>query len=186
MTNATELGPLQLLIGTWQGQAGKDASPEPDGTEFNQFREKLVIQPVRPFSNAEEQRLLAVQYHQTVHRIRDNKQIHDQTGYWSWDEQNQILMHSFTLARGMSVIAGGTATVDENHKHWFSVSACAEPGSLWPISQSPFLMTKAKTLKFEQEMEVAGSEMNYKQTTYLDIYGRKFEHTDENTLIRIG
>jgi hypothetical protein len=44
---------------------------------------------------------------------------------------------------------------------------------------------KARTVSFKQEMTVVGSEMNYSQTTVLEIYGRSFEHKDENTLIRI-
>jgi hypothetical protein len=145
MTNATDFGPLQLLIGIWQGQSGTDLSPEPDGTEHNQYRERFEVQPVRPLSNAEEQHLMAVQYHQTVYRIRDNKQIHDQSGYWSWDKEMQTVMHSFTLARGMSVIAGGQVQIDEKFRHHFNVSASAEIGAQWPISQSPFLAPESVT-----------------------------------------
>lgn len=184
-TNATELGPLQILIGVWQGQSGQDSSPEPDGTETNIFRERLEFNPVRPFSNAEEQRMLAVQYHQVIYRIKDNKQIHDQSGYYSWDEASQTLIHSFTIPRGVSVIAGGSCEVDHKNRHRFKVSASVGDAE-WPISQAPFMAKKARTLSYTQTMKVAGSELNYEQTMLLDIYGREFEHTDANTLIRVG
>jgi hypothetical protein len=183
-TNATDLGPLQILIGTWQGQSGTDIAPESDGTETNLYRERIIIEPVRPFSNAEEQRLFAVQYHQVVYRIKDNKQIHDQCGYYSWDEKANLVMHSFTIPRGLGIVAGGTVTIDEKNTHQFNFEA-TEGHSQWPITQSPFLAQKAKTLSFAQSLKVAGSELNYEQTTMVDIYGNEFEHTDKNRLIRV-
>ncbi len=184
-TNATDLGPLQLLIGTWQGQAGNDVAPDPDGEEINRFRERLTFNPVRPFSNAEEQTLISVQYHQVIHRINDNKQIHDQCGYWSWDTESQIIIHSFSIPRGLNVIAGGKVSISEKGKTSFTVEAEVDHDE-WTICQTPFLNQKAKTLKFEQTLSVAGSELNYRQSTLVDIYGREFEHTDENRLIRIS
>lgn len=181
--NATDLGPLQILIGTWQGNQGDDKSPEPDGTELNAYRETLTFKPVRPFSNAEEQRLIAVQYHQVVHRIRDNKQIHDQCGYIHWDEQNQELVQTATIPRGLSLVAGGNYT-NNGDTHEFRVKS--EVNSQWPISQSPFLSEKAKTLSYEQVLIANGDSLNYQQTTVVDIYGKVFNHTDENRLVRLA
>jgi hypothetical protein len=183
-TNATELGPLQILVGTWQGQSGTDIAPESDGTETNHYRERIVFEPVRPFSNAEEQKLLAVQYHLVVYRIKDNKQIHDQCGYYSWDEAENTVVHSFTIPRGLGIVAGGSVEIDKQNVHTFNFEA-SENHSDWPITQSPFLSKKAKTLSFKQNMTVAGSELNYEQTTLVDIYGQEFEHTDTNRLIRV-
>ncbi len=183
-TNATDFGPLQILIGSWHGQMGTDIAPDPDGTETNRFRERLTFNPVRPFSNAEEQNLFSVQYHQVIYRINDNKQIHDQCGYWSWDAQTDTLIHSFSIPRGLSVVAGGQVKKDEKARFTYQVAASADSDQ-WCISQSPFLAKKAKTLKFEQIMTVAGSELNYQQSVLVDIYGRQFEHTDESTLIRV-
>jgi hypothetical protein len=183
-TNATDLGPLQILIGTWQGQSGTDIAPESDGTETNLYRERITFEPVRPFSNAEEQRLFAVQYHQVVYRIKDNKQIHDQCGYYSWDEKENLVMHSFTIPRGLGIVAGGSVTIDDKNIHQFKFKAAKDDGQ-WPITQSPFLTQKAETLSFEQNLTVAGSELTYEQTTLVDIYGKEFEHTDNNRLIRV-
>lgn len=183
-TIATDLTPLQILVGKWQGQSGKDLSPEPDGTETNIYREQLEFKPTRPFSNAEEQRMLAVQYHQVVYRIKDNKQIHDQSGYFSWDAVNEQLVHSFTIPRGVAVIAGGTCTVDQSNQYYFDVAASID-NEQWPITQTGFMHKKARTLSFRQNMWVKGSELRYEQTTVVDIYGKQFEHTDSNTLVRV-
>jgi len=182
-TNATDAGPLQILIGTWHGHRGFDVAPDPDGTEKNSYRERLTINPVRNLSNAEKQKLIAVQYHQLIHRVNDNRQIHDQCGYWIWDEAAKTIIHSFSLPRGLTVIAGGTLAINENKCHTFSVESDATEGE-WRIQQSPFLQSNALTRHFKQTLTVKGSELNYQQTTTIDIYNSQFEHTDENTLIR--
>ena len=43
---------------------------------------------------------------------------------------------------------------------------------------------KASTVAFEHRVEVSGDCMSYSETTSLDIYGRKFDHTDTNELTR--
>ena len=48
------------------------------------------------------------------------------------------------------------------------------------------MLEKAKTTAFEMDVTVKGDSLNYKQTTFLSIYGREFPHTDENTLKRVG
>ena len=42
----------------------------------------------------------------------------------------------------------------------------------------------AKTTAYKQQISVSGDQLNYSQTMSLDIYGRSFEHTDANQLIR--
>jgi hypothetical protein len=54
----------------------------------------------------------------------------------------------------------------------------------WGIIQSPFMRDNAKTVAFEYKATLAGDELEYFETTYLEIYGRKFEHTDTNRLRR--
>jgi hypothetical protein len=47
------------------------------------------------------------------------------------------------------------------------------------------MLEKAKTTGFRISMRVSGDQLNYEETTSLDIYGRKFEHTDRNELTRV-
>lgn len=184
VNNFVDYGPLQLLIGEWTGNSGEDRSPEPDDVEENAFREVIRFEPIREISNAEEQYLAVLQYRQIVHRIRDNKQIHDQCGYWIWDSKNNKVMHTFCIGRGLAVVAGGSFTESDDREFTLSVSASAEDPE-WSIQQAPFLNEKAKTTAFTQTMVVKGDSLSYDQTTMLDIYGYKqFEHTDKSTLTR--
>ncbi len=178
-----DYGPLQLLIGKWVGNSGDDRSPEPGNVEINAYRETIVYEGIRQVSNAEEQHLAVLFYRQVVHRIRDNKQIHDQCGYWMWDAENDAILHSFTIPRGLTALAGGNYKKD-GQQIILSVSASADHPR-WAITQAPFLASKAKSKAFTQELVVCGDKMSYEQTTIVDIYEKKqFEHTDCNTLTR--
>ena len=42
----------------------------------------------------------------------------------------------------------------------------------------------ARTVEFRHKTIVAGDRLSYSQTTIVDIYGKRFEHTDENQLTR--
>ncbi len=42
----------------------------------------------------------------------------------------------------------------------------------------------ASTLAFRHKITLAGDRLSYAETTRLEIYGRHFEHTDENELVR--
>ncbi|MFV2090065.1 MAG: hypothetical protein ACC642_05375, partial [Pseudomonadales bacterium] len=55
----------------------------------------------------------------------------------------------------------------------------------WPIVESPFLRDNATTVSFHRTIRVAGDLMSYEETTVLDIYGKRFDHTDQNTLNRV-
>lgn len=178
-----ELGPLEGLLGVWTGDSGNDLSPEPDGTEVNDYYERMVFDLTRRVSNAEEQKLAVVQYRQVVQRKRDDKVIHDQSGYWAWDQVAETIMHVFCIPRGITVIAGGTLSKTPTGDWLFDVSAKAVD-SEWTISESPFMREKARTIGFSQQLILGEGAMSYAQVSLLDIYGREFEHTEENTLRR--
>ena len=57
--------------------------------------------------------------------------------------------------------------------------------SLSDIALGAAMLEKAKTTAFRMTLKIAGDELSYQETTYLDIYGRKFEHTDGSSLIRV-
>lgn len=180
---AEVVGPLALLLGKWEGEAGKDIAPEPDGVEDNLYYETLEFKLVGDVSNAEEQDLGIVQYEQVVRRKRDDKLIHHQLGYWTWDAQSQTICNGFTIPRRVSVLAGGSVEY-VNNKVMIFVEA--ENGSdTWGITEAAFMREKANTKSFSQTLEIDGSKLSYQQTTIVDIYGgADFEHTDENTLTK--
>ena len=184
-----ELGPLAGLVGVWSGDTGRDLSPEPEGVEHNDYYERIEFDLTRRISNAEEQKLAVVQYRQLVQRVTDNKIIHDQSGYWTWDSVTETLMHVFAIPRGVTVIAGGTASKTEEGETVFDVSAKAGDEH-WMITEAPFMQEKARTIRFSQQLvlsqDTSGADkLSYTQMSLLDIYGREFEHTDENLLHRI-
>jgi hypothetical protein len=177
-----DFGPLAGLVGTWRGDKGVDISPEPDGTEENHYYETLAVEAVGDITNAESQTLAVVRYVQTVNRKSDDKVIHNETGYWMWDAESQSLMHSLIIPRGVCVLAKGEAartngTVD--------LKATAKlDDSQWGILQSPFMQEKASTTEYRRTITLDGDTLQYSQSMMLDIYGRTFEHTDENVLTR--
>jgi hypothetical protein len=178
--NGVDYGPLAALMGEWQGDKGTDTAPEPDGSEENNYSETLTFEAIGNTSNAEMQDLAGVLYHQVVTRIRDQKPIHNQTGYWMWDKENNLVMHSFTIPRGVCVLAGGEVSTDNT----LEVQA-AMGDKEWEIIQSPFMKKKARTVKYQHKVTVKGDTLNYQQTMSLEIYGKQFEHTDNNTLKRV-
>ena len=54
----------------------------------------------------------------------------------------------------------------------------------WQIIQSPFMRDNATTTEFRHEIIVGNGRLSYRETTMVDIYGKTFEHTDQNYLVR--
>ncbi len=185
-SNDIDYGPLLALIGVWRGDKGMDIAPDPDGTEENPYYETLVFAPVDDdVTNAEQQVLSAVRYHQEVRRKSDNKVFHDETGYWMWDKQNSLVMQSLTIPRAVALLAGGgyEPRADAANEVVFDVAAKLDDPD-WGIIQSPFMRDNARTLEFSHQLKVSGDKLSYSERTLVDIYGSDFEHTDANELVR--
>ena len=90
---------------------------------------------------------------------------------------------SFVIPRGVAVLAGGEINLNNNELK-LSVSV-KENDTNWGIVQSPFMLKKAKTLSFTREFLISDNKLKYSQETVLDIYGKIFTHTDENTLSKV-
>ncbi len=186
MTEETKkiLGPLAGLVGTWKGDKGNDISPEPDGTEENPYYETIKFEAVGDLTNAEEQVLAVVRYLQIVCRKSNNEVFHDETGYWMWCAQSGEIMQSFAIPRGVAVVAHGELAYPNAEELVFKVSAAQEESDRC-MSQTKFMWQKAKTLGFDHTMTLKGDTLSYQETTLLEIYGRQFEHTDQNVLTRV-
>jgi hypothetical protein len=185
MGNGDEIdyGPLARLLGTWEGDRGLDVAPEPDGTEENPYFETIAFSPVGDVTNAESQTLAAVRYQQIVSRKSDKKVFHDQTGYWMWDAREGVIMQSIVIPRAVCVLAGGRYDASGGHDSPVELAVSARLGDPdWGIIQSPFMRDKARTVEFRHDLTVDGKTLSYSETTVLEIYGRTFEHTDENQL----
>jgi len=175
-----DYGPLNGFIGVWEGNQGTDVAPEPAENEVSSYYERLVFEPAGDVDNADSQDLVMLRYNQVVMRKKNDEVFHNEAGFLSWDQEQGLVMQSFAIPRGLALVAGGKADVQQDA---VSISLFAAAGdSQWPISQSPFLAANAKTSKFVREYRLANDTLVYSQTTSLDIYGRAVAHTDTNTL----
>jgi len=184
-TTQIDYGPLTGLIGTWEGDKGMDVSPEPEGKEENPFFETILFEAIGDVKNAGTQVLAAIRYHQVVSRKSDKKVFHNETGYWMWDAANKTVMHSLTIPRAVCVLAGGDYGATDKTGGPVKIQTAAKMGDAkWGILQSPFMQEKARTVEFRHSITIDGDKLAYSQTTFLEIYGKSFEHTDKNELVR--
>ena len=179
-------GPLAFLIGVWQGDEGVDQAPEPDAEERNPYYETITFEAGGDVTNAEQQTLAVVRYHQVVSRKSNDEVFHDQVGYWLWDSADDTLVETFTIPRAVAVVAGGSLGQPDSPDQTLVFEVAAQSGSAeFGIVQAPFMYAKAKTTAFSHTVTVSGDQMRYSQTTVLDIYEKKsYDHTDLNTLKR--
>jgi len=187
MSDSKEIvyGPLEGLIGEWHGDKGLDIAPEPEGAESNPYYETLTFTAIGDVTNAEFQVLTVLHYRQIVQHKSNDKVFHDQTGYWMWDASTDVIMHSLTIPRGVSVLAGGVYTGEKEDDGRIVLEVVAGLNNKdWKIIQSPFMQDNARTTDYCQHISLGKDKLSYSQTTTIEIYGKVFEHTDQNELIR--
>ncbi len=180
-------GPLAMLIGKWYGDKGMDIAPEPApaDVEKSQYFETITFEEAGDVTNANQQVLAVVRYHQVVSRKATNKVFHDQMGYWMWDAATNVVMHSLVIPRAVAVVAEGTAT-ENNGDVKLSVKA-TNGGDVHNIAESAYMATRARTTAFTMELTVSKDQLSYNETIVLDIYNKKaFDHTDRNKLTRVS
>jgi hypothetical protein len=174
-------GPLAAFVGTWQGSRGDDTAPDDfRGVEKNAFREEIVFTPVAPTAN-HEQTLYPISYTRTAWRLREEDPFHQQLGYWFWDPAMKLVMHSFMIPRGMTVLAGGDAEPDSSI---LSVKA-ARGSSVFGICSNPFLEEEFRTIAYEAQITLHSPQaFSYREDTRIQIKGQDelFHHVDQNTL----
>ncbi len=183
-----DYGPLAALVGIWKGDKGVDRAPEPDGEERNPYYETITFEAAGDVTNAEQQTLSVVRYHQVVSRKSNDEVFHDQVGYWLWDPADNTIVETFTIPRGVAVVAGGKLAppIEPGQELVFEVSADASSPE-FGIAQAPFMFKQAKTTGFTHSMTVTGDQLSYSESTILDIYDKKsYDHKDVNTLQRVG
>lgn len=180
-----DYGPLAALVGVWEGDKGVDKAPEREGEERNLFYETILFEAIGDVTNAEEQTLAVLRYHQIVHRKSNGKVFHNETGYWSWDSRTGEIVQSFAIPRSVALVAGGKASPGTDSPTATVIEVKAADGDAnWGIAQSPFMRDKARTVSFSHKLTVDGDSLVYSESTLLDIYGRSYDHTDINRLTR--
>ena len=94
-------------------------------------------------------------------------------------------MHSLTIPRAVSVLAGGSHNGKRTDDGSFILEVSAGINNKdWQIIQSPFMRDNARTTGFRHRVTVGNGKLSYLETTIVDIYGKEFKHTDQNELIR--
>ncbi|WP_082870216.1 MULTISPECIES: glutamate synthase-related protein [unclassified Oleiphilus] len=183
---SVDFGPLEAMIGTWEGDKGLDVAPLP-GTqkEDSPYFERIVVERVGDVENAKQQTLAIVRYHQVVRRQSNGEIFHDELGYWMWDAEQKIVMHSLQIPRAVGLLAGGSYDSNAGTPGKIKLFVQAKDGDAdWGIVQSPFMQKNARTIAFRHEVTIEGDTLSYSETTVLDIYGKTFDHTDANVLTR--
>ena len=178
------LGPLRPLAGSWRGTKGSDSHPVLVGAEGDAYVEHYVLDVIDAQTNGP-QLFYGLRYHTHITKPGEIETFHDQVGYWLWEPATSSIVFSLSIPRGQVVLAGGSATPDATS---FTVSArLGDPH--FGIVTSPFLDHAFHTVSFDMTVTVnAADEWSYEQTTVLDVRGTSgpFDHTDHNTLTRVG
>ncbi len=185
MTHAEELGPLQHLVGSWEGDRGIDVSyhhADKDVVE-TPYREKTTFASFGPVDNGD-QSLFGLDYRMAAWRGDEEDPFHTEVGYWLWDAAALQVMRAFMIPRGTVVLAGGLAAASDT-----SFSLAADAGSeTYGILSNLYLDGAAKTVRYTAEISVAPDEWSYSEDSVLRMteFEDLYHHTDRNTLRRVG
>jgi hypothetical protein len=181
---AANLGPLAALAGTWEGDKGIDVAMSSEGPKETRFRERLTLDPLGPVNNTK-QVLYGLKYATTAWPLGEEKAFHQEVGYWLYDAQAGLVMRAFMVPRGVLVNAGAQVAADAS-----SFTLHADHGSTsFGVLSNPVIEDMANTVHYEVTITVnADGSFHYKENTQLQFRGTGavFDHTDENTLVRVS
>jgi hypothetical protein len=186
MTLGAELGPLEGLAGTWEGDQGLDvAFGNVEGKIIETpFRERTTFNPFGPVENGT-QVLYGLDYRTAAWRGDEEDPFHTEVGYWLWDAADRQVMRGFVVPRGMVILALGTADAGDRR---FTMTA--ELGSQTSgLLSNRYLDAAACCTGFEVTITVGddGQTFSYEERT--TITHRRVDqpvvHTDRNTLRRV-
>jgi len=182
----TEWGPLQALIGEWEGDGGLDSAFSHSRGEVvaTPYREKVTMKPFGPVDNGS-QHLYGLDYRTAMWRGDEENPFHTEVGYWLWDGDAQQVMRGFVVPRGITTLAGGAAAPDAT-----SFTMKAELGApTYGISENLYLNGVASTVRYEVAITVGDDgSWSYAENTTLHMkeFAEPFPHTDHNTLHRVS
>jgi len=178
-------GPLAAFIGKWEGLKGSDVAPSDNrGREMTKYREIATYEAIGPANN-HEQKLYGLRYFMFAIPEGKTEPFHEELGYMMWDAQDQQIIRSIMIPRGMAIVAGGTAHPDTKT---FDLSA--KVGShTYGIASNLFLDREFKTVAYDVKYTIhADGSFTYDQNVQIQIKGQSelFHHRDGNTLHKIS
>jgi len=178
------LGPLTGMAGIWTSTRGLDVAPKADGPEKKAYIETYELQPIDAQANGP-QLLYGLRYHTHILKPDDPETFHDQVGYWLWEPATGLVSLTLSIPRAQVAMATGRAAHDAKK---FTLEAVR--GSLTNgIVSGPFLEYAFRTDRYTITVTINDNgTWSYEQTTLLTIPGQAepFQHTDRNTLKKIG
>jgi hypothetical protein len=183
---ADEWGPLGLLVGEWEAEGGLDTAYSHSQQKVlgTPYLEKLTFKPFGPVDNGS-QALYGLDYKSAMWRGDEENPFHTEVGYWLWDGATGEIMRGFVVPRGITVLAGGTATADARS---FTVNAKAGDPQ-YAIGENKYLAQNASTLSYTVTVTIDDDgSWSYDETTMLKMkeFDEPFAHTDHNTLRKVG
>lgn len=183
MVDVSKLGPLEALVGAWEGSEGLDSSfsHARGAVHETPFRERVTFDPLGPVENGT-QVLYGLDYKTAAWREGEDDPFHTEVGYWLWDADAGQVMRCFMVPRGSTVLAGGDAKADSTE-----LVMKAECGSTtYGVLSNPYLDANAKCVRYELTVSIGDGSWSYQEDTVLEMKGRAelLHHTDRNTLRR--
>ncbi len=178
----SNLGPLTRLAGTWEGR-GSDAHPVAQGSEDEEYKERIVFEPIDPQPNGP-QLLYGLRYHQHVNKLDEPLTFHDQVGYWLWEPATKALVQTLSIPRAQVAMAAGSAEPDATTFKLQAVLGAEHFG----ICSAPFLAKNFLTRSYTITITFnADGTFTYEQDSVLETPGRPpFHHTDRSTLRKVA
>jgi hypothetical protein len=179
-----ELGPLEGLAGTWEGDEGLDIAygHAVEGLVETPYRERAAFSPFGPVGNGRQQ-LYGLDYRMSAWRVGEDDPFHTEIGYWLWDGDAGQVVRCFMVPRGSTILAGGDASGGDR-----SFTLHAELGShTYGILSNPYLHDAARTTRYRCSVSLEGGTYSYEQETTIDHarWHEPLAHTDRNTLRRV-
>ena len=141
------------------------------------------MKPFGPVVNGR-QSLFGLDYKTAMWRGNEENPFHTEVGYWLWDGATGEVLRGFVVPRGITVLAGGTASADATE---FTMHA-ELGGANYTIGESQYLAKNASSLSYDVMITLGDGTWSYQETTMLKMteFPEPFPHVDHNTLRRVG
>lgn len=180
-------GPLEALIGEWEGEGGLDSAFSHSKGEVlsTPYLERLTMKPFGPVDNGT-QSLYGLDYKSAMWRGDEENPFHTEVGYWLWDAAAGEVLRGFVVPRGITVLAGATGVAADAES--FTLTAkLGDPR--YGISENAYLGQKASSTAYTVTITAnLDGTWSYAEETTLRMveFDEPFPHTDSNTLRKAG
>jgi hypothetical protein len=183
----SEWGPLEALIGDWEGEGGLDSAFSHSKGEVlkTPYLEKLSMKPFGPVDNGN-QHLYGLDYKSAMWRGDEENPFHTEVGYWLWDGAAGEVLRGFVVPRGITVLAGAIGVAADAAE--FTLTAKLGDGR-YGISENAYLGEKASSVSYAATITIGSNgTWSYAEETMLHMaeFPDPFSHSDSNTLHKAG